>query len=95
MPTHPLLRNSSTTNVTIPAIGANFAASGPYASYVLLGTVPADGARMELSAQNLSTSVALLILDDGSKPVGSVPAAGKATTMAMNEAAVAGAGIFD
>jgi hypothetical protein len=45
--------------LVLPAIGANFAASGPYASYVLLGTVPADGARMELSAQNLSTSVAL------------------------------------
>jgi hypothetical protein len=86
----------SNPSLTLPAIGANFAASGPYASYVLLGTVPADGARMEVSAQNLSTAVALLILDDGSTAVGSVPAAGKATTMSLSAAPVAGGvgGIF-
>jgi hypothetical protein len=82
--------------LTLPAIGANFAASGPYASYVLLGTVPADAARQDLFAENHSTSVAVLVLDDGSTAVGSVPAAGKATTMALNAAAVAGGpgGIF-
>ena len=76
--------------LTLPAIGANFGTTGPYANYVLLSTVPADQARMELSAQNLSTSVAVLILDDGSTPVGSVPAAGKATTAALSAASVAG-----
>jgi hypothetical protein len=86
----------SSPSLTLPAIGANFAASGPYASYVLLGTVPADGARMELSAQNHSTSVAVLILDDGSTASGSVPPAGKATTVALSAAAVAGGpgGVF-
>jgi hypothetical protein len=76
--------------LTLPAIGAPFAASGPYASYVLLKTVQADGVRMELSAQNLSTSVAVLILDDGSTASGSVPAAGKASTISLAAASVAG-----
>jgi hypothetical protein len=51
---------------------------------------------MELFAQNHSTSVAVLILDDGSTPVGSVPAAGKATTVALSAASVAGGvgGVF-
>jgi hypothetical protein len=86
----------SSPSLTLPAIGANFAASGPYASYVLLGTVPADGARRLLSAQNLSTAVALLILDDGTTASGSVPPAGKATTVALSAAAVAGGpgGVF-
>jgi len=86
----------SNPSLTLPAIGANFAASGPYASYVLLGTVPADGARRLLSAQNLSTAVALLILDDGTTASGSVPPAGKATTVALSAAAVAGGpgGVF-
>jgi hypothetical protein len=54
------------------------------------------GLRMELSAQNLSTSVAVLVLDDGSTAVGSVPAAGKATTMSLTAASVAGGvgGVF-
>jgi hypothetical protein len=80
----------------IPAIGANFGSSGPYANYVLLGTVPADAARQDLFAENHSTSVAVLILDDGSTAAGSVPASGKATTMALSAAAVAGGvgGVF-
>jgi ethanolamine utilization microcompartment shell protein EutS len=83
-------RYFSNPALTLPAIGANFAASGPYASYVLLSTLPADGARMEVSAQNHSNAVALLILDDGSTAVGSVPPAGKATTIALTAAAAAG-----
>jgi hypothetical protein len=81
----------SNPSPTLPAIGANFAASGPYASYVLLTTISADAARMELTAENLSTSVAVMIFDDGSTPVGTVPPAGTATTMALAAAAVAGA----
>jgi hypothetical protein len=86
----------SNPSLTLPAIGAPFAASGPYASYVLLSTVQADGVRMELSAQNLSTSVAVLVFDDGSTAVGSVPVAGKATTISLAAASVAGGvgGIF-
>jgi hypothetical protein len=86
----------SNPSLTLPAIGANFAASGPYASYVLLKTIQADGALQELTAQNLSTAVALLILDDGTTASGSVPPAGKATTVALSAAAVAGGpgGVF-
>jgi hypothetical protein len=80
----------SNPSLTLPAIGANFAASGPYSGYVLLGTVPADGVRQEVSAANLSTSVAVLVLDSGSTPVGSVPAAGAATTVALSAASTAG-----
>jgi hypothetical protein len=86
----------SNPSLTLPAIGAPFAASGPYASFVLLKSIPADGARQDLFAENNSTGVAVLVLDDGSTAVGSVPAAGKATTMALSAAAVAGGvgGIF-
>jgi hypothetical protein len=89
-------RYYSNPALTFPAIGANFAASGPYANYVLLTTIPADGARQELSVSNQSVSVAVLILDDGSTPVGSVPAAGKATTISLGAASVAGGpgGVF-
>jgi hypothetical protein len=86
----PTFKFFSNPALTLPAIGANFAASGPYANYVLLGTVPANGALMELFAENHSTSIAVLILDSGSTPVGSVPAAGTATTMALSAASVAG-----
>jgi hypothetical protein len=80
----------SNAALTLPPIGGNFAASGPYASYTLLSTVPADGAQMEISAENHSTAVALLILDDGTTPVGSVPAAGHATTISLSASGVAG-----
>jgi hypothetical protein len=90
MPTKPLIRNASTTSVTLPAIGQPFAASGPYASYVLLTTIPADEARQELFIQNLSTAQIALILDDSTTAVGSVPAVGKATVMSLAAAGVAG-----
>ena len=89
-------RYFSNPSLTLPAIGANFAASGPYASYVWLKTIPADAARMELAATNVRTSVALLILDDGTTAVGSVPIRGTATTSALSAAPVAGGagGVF-
>jgi hypothetical protein len=90
MPTHPLLKNASTNAVTIPAIGAAFAASGPYASFVLLTTIPADEGRQLVQVQNLSTGLVAIVLDDGTTAVGAVPAAGKATVMSLSAAASAG-----
>jgi hypothetical protein len=90
MPTKPLIKNASTTALTFPAIGANFAASGPYASFVLLTTIPADEGRQLVQVGNQSTSQVVLILDDGTTASGSVPAAGKASTISLAAAAVAG-----
>jgi hypothetical protein len=90
VPTKPLIKNASTTNLTLPAIGAAFGASGPYANYVLLTTIPADEARQLVQVQNFSTGLVVIVFDDGTTASGSVPAAGKATAISLAAAAVAG-----
>jgi len=91
VPTKPLLKGySNAPTVTLPAIGANFAASGPYASFLLLTTIPADEGRQLLRISNQSTAVVALVMDDGTTAVGSVPAATKATVESLSAAAVAG-----
>jgi hypothetical protein len=96
IPNLALLKDYSVNEPTIPAIGAAFAASGPYASFVLLGTVPADQGRQRLYIQNDSAAVVALVLDDGTTASGSVPAAGKASVVSLAAASAAGGqgGVF-
>jgi hypothetical protein len=90
IPNRELLQDYSANKPTLPAIGAAFGSSAPYANYVLLGTVPADQGRQFLSIQNLSTGLVVLVLDDGTTAVGSVPTATKATVESLAAASVAG-----
>jgi hypothetical protein len=91
MPTKPLIKNASTTSLTLPAIGAAaFPASGPYSGFVLLTTIPADEGRQRVQVGNMSTSLVVLVLDDGTTASGSVPAAGKASAVSLAAASTAG-----
>ena len=58
----------------IPLVGANFAATGPYANYVLVATLPASPTRSMAFAMNLSGADCLLVLDDGAAIAGAAPA---------------------
>jgi hypothetical protein len=89
IPGKSLVTDYSAHPPTIPAIGANFAASGPYASYVLLQTIPADSARQGIDIENLSGAQIAVVLDDGKTAAGSVPAAGKASVFALSGTAAA------
>lgn len=50
---------------TLPLVAANFAASGPYASYYLIATVQANTARNCISVENTSNDQIAIIRDDG------------------------------
>jgi hypothetical protein len=63
----------SANKPTIPVVGQPFAASGPYASYVLLATVPASITRTAVEIQNQSTGIIAIVRDDVSASVGSTP----------------------
>lgn len=58
----------------LPAVGSNFAASGPYANYLLIRTVAANPARNNLDIENNSGSQIAILRDDGSAAPGSAPA---------------------
>jgi hypothetical protein len=58
---------------TLPNVGAGFAASGPYASYVLIKTVAA-GVRNNIDIENISGAQIAIIRDDGTASAGSAPA---------------------
>jgi hypothetical protein len=55
----------STNKPTLPNVGANFAASGPYASYILITTVPASATRNSVDIENTSGAQIAIIRDDG------------------------------
>lgn len=57
----------------VPNVGANFGASGPYANYVWLKTIPIDTARKNLEIHNNSTSAIVVVLDDGRASAGQAP----------------------
>ena len=62
----------SANTPTLPNIGANFAASGPYASYVLVATVPAHTAGC-LYFLNASGAQIVVVTDDGTAASGTAP----------------------
>jgi hypothetical protein len=63
----------SANKPTLPNVGANFAASGPYASYVLIATVPASATRNNVDIENTSGAQIAIIRDDGTAAGGAVP----------------------
>lgn len=63
----------SANKPTLPNIGANFAASGPYASYVLIATVPANPSRFNVDIENTSGAQIAIIRDDGTAASAAAP----------------------
>lgn len=90
MSTKPLLKAYSANSPVIPAIGAAFAASGVYASYVLIATAPADEGRSYLDIENSSASLIAVVLDDGVSAAGVVPSAAQVAVFSLNAASAAG-----
>lgn len=63
----------SANKPTLPNVGANFAASGPYASYVLIKTIVASATRARLEVVNLSGDQIALVRDDGTAAAAAPP----------------------
>lgn len=64
----------SANKPTLPAVGAAFAASGPYASYVLVATVPVDLTRgSSIDIENNSGDQIAVVRDDGTARAGAAP----------------------
>lgn len=64
----------SANKPTLPNVGAAFAASGPYASYVLVATVPASPTRANVDIENTSGAQIVVIRDDGTAANGAARA---------------------
>ena len=60
----------SANQPTLPNLGSNFAASGPYASYALLKTIPANLARNCIDIENVSGAQIAVVIDDGTATTG-------------------------
>lgn len=58
---------------SLPNVGANFGASGPYANYVLVKTIPANPFRVSVEVANLTGSSIAVIRDDGTAGSGAAP----------------------
>ena len=66
-------RDYSANAPTLPAVGSGFAASGPYASYVLIATRAANPARCSIDVENNSGSQIVVVRDDGTAANGVTP----------------------
>lgn len=73
----------------LPNVGAAFAASGPYASYVLIATVPASPTRNNVDVENISGAQIAVVRDDGTAGSGAAPA--NASVFALGGGSAAGA----
>lgn len=66
--------NYDANDPTFPVIGQPFAASGPYASYVLVKTIPALATRNNVETKNSSGLYACVVMrDDGTAAAGAAP----------------------
>ncbi|WP_447361696.1 hypothetical protein ACSC95_19130 [Burkholderia vietnamiensis] len=78
----------SANKPTIPNVGAAFGASGPYANYVLVATVPALATRNNVDIENISGAQIAVVRDDGTAASGAAPA--NASVFALGGGASAG-----
>lgn len=65
---------SGSNKPTIPNVGAAFAGSGPYASYVLITTVAASSSRVSIDVENNSGAQIVIVRDDGTAATSAPPA---------------------
>ena len=79
----------SVNQPTLPNIGANFGATGPYANYTLVKTIPASATRRNLDIENTSGAQIVVLLDDGTATSGNAPA--NATVFAISGGGTVGA----
>ncbi|HDR9048747.1 TPA: hypothetical protein QDA94_002978 [Burkholderia vietnamiensis] len=79
----------SANKPTIPNVGAAFGASGPYANYVLVATVPALSTRNNVDIENISGAQIAVVRDDGTAGSGAAPA--NASVFALAGGSSAGA----
>ncbi len=82
-------RDYSANPPALPSVGANFSASGPYANYVLIQTIPASATRIAVDIENTSGAQIAIVRDDGSAANGAAPA--NASAFALGPGAAAGA----
>ncbi len=71
-PTQGLGTDLSANRPTLPNVGANFGITGPYASWVLVATVPA-GTRRQVDIENNSGGPIAVLRDDGTAAGGAAP----------------------
>lgn len=72
----------------LPNVGSAFANAGPYANYVPVATVAANPLRRQIVVENNSTSLIVVILDDGTATGGQAPVS--ASVFPLSGTAVAG-----
>jgi hypothetical protein len=82
-------QDNSANKPALPNVGAAFAAAGPYASYVLVATVPASATRNKVEIQNISGAQIAVVRDDGTAAAASAPV--NASVFALSAGASAGA----
>lgn len=84
----PATADFSNNKPTLPNVGSDFAGSGPYASYHLLKTVPANVYRKNISIENNSGEQIAILIDDGTAATGAAPV--NASIFALAAGAAAG-----
>lgn len=78
----------SANQPVLPGVGAAFGASGPYANYVLVRTVPASASRAFVEIDNNSPGPVVVMRDDGTAAAGAAPV--RASVFPLAAAAAAG-----
>lgn len=84
----------SANKPALPNVGAAFGATGPYANYVLVATVPASVTRNNVDIENISGAQVAVVRDDGSAAPGSPPANASVFSLAGGTAAGAPGGVW-
>jgi hypothetical protein len=87
-------RDFSANAPTLPTIGANFGATGVYANYVLIATVPASATRFNIDVENVSGAQIVVIRDDGTASNGASPVNASVFALAPGSAAGAQGGSY-
>ncbi|WP_143016606.1 hypothetical protein [Paraburkholderia phenazinium] len=82
-------QDHSANQPALPVVGQPFAAAGPYASYVLIATVPASPSRNNVDIENTSGAQIAVVRDDGTAASGAAPA--NASVFALGGGSAAGA----
>ena len=82
-------RDFSANAPTPPNIGANFGATGVYANYLLIATVPASATRFNIDVENVSGAQIVVMRDDGTALSGASP--GNASVFALAPGSTVGA----
>lgn len=80
--------DASANKPLLPNVGANFGATGPFANFALIGTIPAGPKTPRV--QNLSTCSVLVVQDDGTAASGAQPV--NASIWVLNPAPASGMG---